>query len=155
MGLDMYLHGKKYVGGWEHMGDTSEYKTLRSLYPDVPVSSGSPSIEVQFTVGYWRKANAIHNWFVQNVQDGEDECRPHYVSREKLIQLRDDCQLEMLVKTMALADHAGVVEPTSGFFFGSDERDEWYYRSLEDTIKIVDECLKLDSNWSFEYQSSW
>jgi hypothetical protein len=150
MGLDMYLHAKKYVGGWSHMGDTTEYKSLRALYPDVPVSDGSPSIEVQFTVGYWRKANAIHNWFVQNVQDGEDECRPHYVSREKLIQLRDDCNLEMLVPS-----GAGVLEPTSGFFFGSTERDEWYYRSLEDTIKIVDECLELDSNWSFEYQSSW
>jgi hypothetical protein len=150
MGLDMYLHAKKYVGGWAHMSDTTEYKSLRALYPDVPVSDGSPSIEVQFTVGYWRKANAIHNWFVQNVQDGEDECRPHYVSREKLIQLRDDCNLEMLVPS-----GAGVLEPTSGFFFGSTERDEWYYRSLEDTIKIVDECLAMSDSWSFEYQSSW
>lgn len=155
MGLDMYLHAKKYVGGWSHMQDTNEYRTLRNLFPDVPVSDGSPSAEVQFTVGYWRKANAIHNWFVQNVQGGEDECKPHYVERGQLIQLRDDCKLEMLVKTMALADHAGVVEPTSGFFFGNDERDEWYYRSLEDTIKIIDKCLEMTTDWSFEYQSSW
>lgn len=150
MGLDMYLHAKRYVGGWSHMGDTTEFDTIRALYPDVPVSEGSPSIEVQFTVGYWRKANAIHNWFVQNVQDGEDECKPHYVDRERLVQLRDDCRLEMLVPA-----GAGVLEPTSGFFFGSTERDEWYFRSLEDTIKIIDECLELDSKWSFEYQSSW
>jgi hypothetical protein len=151
----MYLHAKKYVGGWSHMKDTSEYETLRRLYPTVPECEDSPSAEVQFNVGYWRKANAIHNWFVQNVQNGEDECRPHYVPREKLVQLRDDCKLEMLVKTMALADHAGVVEPTSGFFFGSDERDEWYYRSLEHTIKVVNDCLAMDDDWSFEYQSSW
>ena len=137
------------------MGNTTEFDTIRALYPTVPVSEDSPVAHVQFNVGYWRKANAVHNWFVQNVQDGEDECKPHYVERSQLIQLRDDCKLEMLVKTMALADHAGVVEPTSGFFFGNDERDEWYYRSLEDTIKIIDECLKLDSDWSFEYQSSW
>ena len=28
-------------------------------------------------VGYWRKANQIHNWFVENVQDGEDDCCYH------------------------------------------------------------------------------
>ena len=153
MGLDMYLHAKKYVGGWSHMGNTTEFDTIRALYPDVPVSQDSPVAHVQFNVGYWRKANAIHNWFVQNVQDGEDECKPHYVERVQLEKLRDDCKLEMLVP--AGESGAGVVEPTSGFFFGNDERDEWYYRSLEDTIKIIDECLKLDSDWSFEYQSSW
>jgi hypothetical protein len=24
-------------------------------------------------VGYWRKANAIHRWFVEHVQDGNDD----------------------------------------------------------------------------------
>ena len=152
MGLDMYLRAKKYVGGWSHMKDTSEFNALRAMFPDVPVTSDSPSAEVQFTVGYWRKANAIHNWFVQNVQDGEDECRPHYVDREKLIQLRDDCKLEMLVPA---GEGAGVLEPTSGFFFGSTERDEWYYESLGRTLKIIDDCLSMGDDWSFEYQSSW
>ena len=26
-------------------------------------------------VAYWRKFNALHNWFVQNCQDGVDECQ--------------------------------------------------------------------------------
>lgn len=153
MGLDMYLHAKKYVAGWSHMADTSEYQTIRRLFPDVPVSADSPSAEVQFTVGYWRKVNAVHNWFVQNVQGGEDECRPHYVPREKLVQLRDDCLLELLVPVGEQG--AGVVEPTSGFFFGNDERDEWYYEGLKNTVKIIDDCLKMSEDWSFEYQSSW
>lgn len=153
MGLDMYLHAKKYVGGWSHMKDTTEYQTIRSLFPDVPVSDDSPSAEVQFTVGYWRKANAIHSWFVQHVQGGEDECRPHYVPREKLESLRDACKLEMLVPVGESG--AGILEPTSGFFFGKAERDEWYYDNLGRTIEIIDKCLSMSDDWSFEYQSSW
>jgi uncharacterized protein YneR len=127
------------------------------MYPQVDIDEGSPSIEIVFTVGYWRKANAVHGWFVTNVQGGEDECKPHYVSSEDLIKLRDDCKLEMLVSAGSPSG-AGVVEPTSGFFFGSNERDEWYYDNLKHTIEIVDKCLELDKDghrWSFEYQSSW
>lgn len=153
MGLDMYLYAKKYVGGWAHMKDTSEFSKLSALYPNVEVSEDSPSIEIQFTVGYWRKANAIHNWFVKEVQGGEDECRPHYVERSQLEQLRDNCRLEQLVT--ANTRGAGLLEPTAGFFFGAAERDEWYYENLNRTIEIINKCLALDDEWYFEYRSSW
>jgi hypothetical protein len=153
MGLDMYLHAKKYVGGWSHMKDTSEFHTLASMYPEVQVTDDSPSIEIQFTVGYWRKANAIHNWFVKEVQGGEDECRPHYVSREQLVQLRDNCKLEQLVTSNTRG--AGLLEPASGFFFGNAERDEWYYENIDRTIEIVEKCLAISDDWEFSYRSSW
>ena len=153
MGLDMYLYAQKYVGGWAHMKDTSEFDSLTRLYPEIEVSNDSPSAQVQFTVGYWRKANAIHNWFVEKVQGGEDECRPHYVERSQLEELRDNCKLEQLVT--AGTRGAGLLEPTSGFFFGNAERDEWYYDNLNRTIEIVDKCLRLSDEWSFEYRSSW
>lgn len=154
MGLDMYLYAQKYVGGWSHMKDTSEFSALSALYPEIEVSEDSPSIEVQFTVGYWRKANAIHNWFVKEVQGGEDECRPHYVDRSKLEELRDNCKLEMLVPANS-SQGAGVLEPVAGFFFGAAERDEWYYDNLQRTVEIIDKCLALSEDWSFEYRSSW
>jgi len=152
----MYLHAKRYVSGWSHEKDTSEYQTLRSMYPQVDVSDGSPSIEIVFTVGYWRKANAIHAWFVKEVQNGEDNCKPYYVGSDDLLKLKEACQLEMLIP--AGEGGAGVLEPTSGFFFGNAERDEWYYDNLKETIEIVDKCLALGTDghrWSFEYQSSW
>lgn len=42
-------------------------------------------------VGYWRKANAIHGWFVRELANGVDECQPIHVSRENLITLRQLC----------------------------------------------------------------
>ena len=37
-------------------------------------------------VGYWRKANQIHKWFVDNVQDGVDDCGEYKVTKEQLIE---------------------------------------------------------------------
>ena len=42
-------------------------------------------------VGYWRKANAIHGWFVRELAGGVDECQPIHVSRENLVTLRQLC----------------------------------------------------------------
>lgn len=44
------------------------------------------------TLVTWRKANQIHNWFVQNVQNGKDECRTYRVTSAQLITLRDTCK---------------------------------------------------------------
>jgi len=46
--------------------------------------------------------------------------------------------------------------PTAnGFFFGGTDYDEWYFRDVENTIRIIDECLQLPNSWDFEYRSSW
>jgi len=43
-------------------------------------------------LGYWRKANAIHAWFVKNVQNGIDECQEANVTREQLTELKSLCE---------------------------------------------------------------
>jgi hypothetical protein len=107
---------------------------------------------VTVQVGYWRKENAIHKWFVDNVQDGEDNCAEYFVGREQLEELKELCE-------KVLADHSLAEEllPTQeGFFFGSTEFDEWYFTGLRDTVEIVKLCLSPEyENWEFTYQSSW
>ena len=113
---------------------------------------------VSFNVAYWRKANHIHAWFVENVQGGKDECVPHYVSRDQLRQLREAC-LRVLAAEMSPHGHGPVASehlPTAeGFFFGSDDYGEWYIADLKDTVAQIDRAMKLDDDWSFQYQSSW
>jgi hypothetical protein len=86
MGLDMYL-SRSY----------SKYRkddgTFSTNWDDYKIDMYGRSNRVTFTemVGYWRKANHIHKWFVDNVQEGEDDCKEYYVSIEKLHELRDTC----------------------------------------------------------------
>jgi hypothetical protein len=42
----------------------------------------------------------------------------------------------------------------SGFFFGSTEYDEWYFKDLTRTVEIIDRCLASKFDY-FEYQASW
>lgn len=45
-------------------------------------------------VAYWRKANAIHDWFASHcAPDGElENCEDYLVTKEQLIELRDTCE---------------------------------------------------------------
>ena len=106
---------------------------------------------VREQVIYWRKSNQVHNWFVVNAQDGEDNCQPHSVSREQLEELRDLCRA-----VLADNDKAEELLPTRrGFFFGAIDYDEWYYYDLQYTVEKIDEVLKDDRYLYFEYCSWW
>ena len=113
-----------------------------------------PHLRVIENVGYWRKANAIHNWFVNNVQDGVDDCAFHdEVTKENLEELRDICH-----EVLCDPDMAEALLPTQGgFFFGSIVYDEWYIDDLKRTIDIIDKVLEttdFDKQMIY-YVSSW
>ena len=150
MGLDMYLTGRRYI--WEHSNDPQDQEIAKTLNAIPNLGNNGRRIKgVEVEAMYWRKANAIHKWFVDNVQDGEDECREHYVTRDQLKELRDAC-----INALAEPDKAGeYLSPTEGFFFGSTDLDEWYFQGLKETIKGLNECLDMDKQWSFYYCSSW
>lgn len=158
MGLDMYLYAEKYVSGYDNANSAKISAGVKKLARQAGLRtsdlkfSGFGSAVIRITVGYWRKANAIHNWFVQNVQDGEDNCRPYYVDTEKLKELRDECQAALADK-----DNTDILPPAAGFFFGSTERDEYYYEDLKTTIKIIDNILNNDRFKGLEiyYRASW
>ena len=106
-------------------------------------------------VGYWRKANAIHAWFVENVQDGIDDCHMYEVTKEQLEELLSTCTF---VKESGKTEIAKKLLPTtSGFFFGNTEYDDNYWEDLDYTI---DTLRKTISSTDFEnemivYSSSW
>ena len=164
MGLDQYLEIRRdeYVSHYTKSRTLKrEYpKFLQDNFPNLPPIQ-SVSRKTYFEVGYWRKANAIHNWFVNNCGDGEDTCQQMYISLEKLEELLDACK-------QVSKDHglAPVLLPTqSGFFFGSTEYDDWYFDKIEDTIKIIEPVIEFLKNikdkcksndwWDVVYQASW
>ena len=163
MGLDMYLEVRKSVRTKDWVNENGEFRT-------VPIPEGMAILEtaglanlvsqedsyglsVSATAIYWRKANAIHQWFVDNCGKGIDECQPIYVSRQDLEDLRD------LVKDVLIhREKAPIALPTaSGFFFGSTDYDEWYWEDLERTAKELDNLLTqtFEQPVDFIYQASW
>ena len=150
MGLDMYLSKKTYVKYWEHNGDNNyDVKVTKAGNP-TKIDPKKVSYIVE-EVGYWRKANQIHQWFVDNVQGGVDDCRDAYVERDKLEELLNLCKIVSIDK-----DKAEQLLPTaSGFFFGGTGYDEWYYEQIDETIQILEEALSDDEADHFEYHSSW
>ena len=147
MGLDMYLNAERYL--WSHVDvDTTLSENIGQLV-GLPADGRIKTITVE--AGYWRKANQIHRWFVQNVQDGKDDCGNYYVARQSLIELKDLCK-----KVLENKDLASNVLPTeSGFFFGNKEYDQWYFDQLKDTIEVIDNALAMPDQWDFSYRSSW
>ena len=123
MGLDMYLVGKRYLSGFDE-ADKKVAEAVGEMFSELKNIPGrfgtvSPVKQVEAEVGYWRKANAVHDWFVKNVQDGEDDCKSYYVSREKLEELRSLCQRVLDDREQARE----LLPTTQGFFFGSTEYD--------------------------------
>jgi hypothetical protein len=105
-------------------------------------------------VGYWRKANQVHQWFVDNVQEGEDNCAQYYVSRDQLQELLSVCREVLTSKDEEVAKD--LLPPSVGFFFGSYEISEWYWEQIDDTIKQLEKVLsEVPADWDLYYDSSW
>ena len=150
MGLDMYLYKKTYVKYWEHNGDDNYEITITKNGKPVDIDTKNISYLVE-QVGYWRKANQVHQWFVENVQEGNDNCGSYYVSRENLLELLELCNQVLDKKEMA----EELLPSHSGFFFGGTDYNEWYFEQLEETKKIIESCLSDEHAHDFMYSSSW
>lgn len=144
MGLDMYLKARRYL-----RYDDDRRKSLREEFK---VPDAWEATEVSFEAGYWRKANAIHKWFVDNIQSGEDNCGEYYVNKVDLKMLRELC-----LEVKAEPDKAEKLLPSqSGFFFGSTQYDEGYFHDIDHTIAIIDSVLNCENtDFDYHYSSSW
>ena len=153
MGLDMYLLRKVYLSSWRN---TNLQLSLTQGDVKIPINPKKVTSLLE-EVGYWRKANAIHRWFVNNVQNGVDDCGEYYVTDNNLLDLRDLCS-----KVLEEPHLAKDLLPTqSGFFFGATEYDDGYFDDLKQTIEICQQALDLLESdrqtqiSTFYYNSSW
>lgn len=165
MGLDMYLSARKYVDkiDWSVLDRQDESDYAAATYPqwnNIVEAAGMSNIadkndiygvHVSVNAAYWRKANQIHKWFVDNVQDGEDNCQEYYVSHSQLKELLATAQQALFKKDPS------ELPPSAGFFFGSYDIDEYYWGQIKNTIKQLSKLTELPNfrDLSFYYQSSW
>jgi hypothetical protein len=164
MGLDQYLTAKFYLSSYDDKEKKIAEK-VGKLFPDIDL----PVERVTFNVFTWRKSNAIHSWFVEHVQEGNDNCQEYYVDLEVLESL-----LEIINKILGVEDKRKqilnrldgskmklakeLLPTTSGFFFGDTEYDEYYFEDLENTRVMLEKILNNKEKYKeleFYYNSSW
>lgn len=186
MGLDMYLYKKSYVKNWEHNPADQKHSVSVTL-------GGSPRKDIkpericfiEEEVAYWRKFNALHKYFVDNLGGGHDDCQEIYVgindlkdllevlnqvkeilnNSEKVINTTVGWKGEPVeYETYACDDEINdIFPPTEGFFFGSTDIDKYFKRNVEDTIEVVTALISeyeesIDTpgvSFSFYYRASW
>ena len=152
MGLDMYLSKKIYIGAqYEHNNVKGEINIEKEGKP-IKINFNKVSY-IEESTAYWRKANHIHKWFVDNVQNGVDDCGDYDVSIDQLKELVSTCK--KVIETAKTVDGqilysetwdseghhynykdglvisnqeeiAEILPTTRGFFFGSDDYDQYY-----------------------------
>ena len=115
-------------------------------------------------IGYWRKANHIHNWFVEEIQNGEDDQNLYAVTKEKAEELRDIC-IDVLkefdgngVLTGNEKTVKGLLPCVGGFLFGSTDYDDGYYEDVKKTVSLLNDALSGKTiDWDNEtlYYSCW
>lgn len=179
----MYLSKKTYVKNWSHQ--TPEETHSVEVKKGGVLHTGIKPERVSYIteeISYWRKANQIHGWFVNNTEQLDDN-RLYSVSREHLEELLTDCKkvLEILnSSTKSIKQVEGgwkdgkpymvdvevydnvdevmdILPPTEGFFFGSDTIDKWYKGDIEETIEVLTKELsdEIVVYSNYEYYASW
>jgi hypothetical protein len=150
MGLDMYLTKKTYVKGHAKV-------SVEKLASDALVFPERITHVIE-EVGYWRKASQIHGWFVDNVQNGIDNCGEYRVPLADIKKLLEAC--ERVRDDHSLAE--ALLPERRGFFFGSIDYDEYYFDQINDTIEIIKEVLSENDSsehdsytQDYYYSSSW
>jgi hypothetical protein len=174
MGLDMYLHREVFVSGEDNVRDVLDETPYRG-----PVSPSFPTANIRFTVAYWRKANAIHKWFVDNVQGGVDECQTVTVTQDQLRDLLRTCQQVLKVARIAKGqpvvhgytlndgewlprveqgraalngeELAEILPTQAGFFFGDTNYSQWYLDDVADTVEMLTEILDDPDLKQYDY----
>lgn len=110
MGLDMSIirkrkvrRGRPPVYKNESYSYREYYKDGERLGIDIKVDDNMYECEARlrreatdiydiYEVVYWRKANQIHKWFVDNVQGSKDDCGRYRLTEKNLRDLLNICQ---------------------------------------------------------------
>lgn len=156
MGLDMYLYRREYVStfAWSQDYWAAKEANLHSVIANhFNIDPSMGGVYVDYCVAYWRKANAIHGWFV-DLDGGRDECQFINVSLDQLKELRELANSVVLTPAMA----GDILPPQEGFFFGSSDIDEWYISDMKKTVEMLDKVISSVSPNeypTFFYQASW
>lgn len=145
MGLDMYLNRNLNPNGNvlritpQDEFNSNDFAKLLERATKSSESYLRPTISVN--IAYWRKANAIHEWFVEHCGDDVDECQDIDVSLDDLRELKDICE-RILQAPNDINLMESLLPPQDGFFFGgTDLNDEGTLNAYLEDVRYTNDML--------------
>lgn len=108
---------------------------------------------------YFRKANHIHKWVVDNIQHWKDECSTFLFPLEELKPLYEIAKsiLDEEDKKVKKEKANKLLPPSEWFFFWWTEIDEWYFSDLIEFADFYEAMLEAENKgelWQLAYGSS-
>lgn len=104
-------------------------------YPSYTITKKTP-------VGYWRNANHIFDWIINNVYEEENDAQDIDISFDQLITLKDLCK-----KVIKYPKEANDILPVSHVqLFKIEKYTEVYFDILKDTIEIIENIEQWEEN---------
>ena len=103
-------------------------------------------------LAYFRKVNFLHHFIETVVLDNQPTNTDDIdLSTDTLKDLIDRCE-----SVLANHDIAALLLPTaSGFFFGSTDYDEWYFRDVERVLEAARKALAMQLEGAEVVYWSW
>ena len=160
MGLDMHLYERTYCPSvyvdrkknkqtnfttkvWNYQEESKKVKFKDVAY-------------ITCRKAYWRKANAIHQFFLDkcrgNIDESDCNGRDLVVNETDLKDLLDICETLLKLKGKKFKELAEELLPTAdGFFWGSTKYDKYYRQDLRYTVKILKGLNLEDDSWLVDY----
>jgi hypothetical protein len=170
MGLDQYLYAEISLPDYERLrpecktprtriqGDL-RIKIIQGLGLDKLLATNNglmgvfelPAlIKVRTQVAYWRKCNQIHAFFTR--EEELENCAEMSIDRDELEELQK--RIAQVKADHSLAEE--LLPSQSGFFFGSTDYDEGYFKDLERTEEVLKRLLAHeDEDISYTYTANW
>lgn len=153
MGLDSYLYRHTYVKNYH--GDKKHKVTVLTNGEERKDIKPERIAYIVEEVGYWRKFHELHQWFVNNCGDGEDNCKPIFVSNETIKDLINVLKnTKRAFKKNRISDNVEVLTPI--------QYQEYFLRDVEDAIDFFKKLLKEEEKnnkdgffGDFFYRASW
>lgn len=153
MGLDSYI----YTASKDLANAFAEY---------IEISSGDDFLanlaRTRGVIGYWRKFSALHDWMVQNIQGGDDDCGKYELDYDDLVALREK------VKRAIIKHDMDIFPPSTGFFFNPVDYEDWHWNNMQNLLNFLDFLFMnvenrkgnvhfIGDEWDarIEYQASW
>ena len=121
---------------------------------EISVKNINNDVVESVEVAYWRKANMVHNFFCSRGKELDPQIL-YILSREHLVELLKICH-DILDEKV---EPEKALPTQCGFFFGSTEYGEMYYKHIKDTIIILSDVLMVNKASKdaeeFVYYASW